>query len=151
MASVVCRRLAEDSNLRARHQPLYALLDGMHGRVLLPKPSAEAIRSARAMLREAGAPYSPIHSLLKVWPCNGPCVQHMVRLFHMYLPGCCTSCVPCLDPDTRCSHIQGRDGAEVVRTMCIMHDLLVAPSAQRAQQPPSQPSPASSQQLAYGT
>ena len=29
---------------------------------------------------------------------------------------------------------QGRDGAEVVRTMCVMHDLLVAP--QRAQQSP---------------
>jgi hypothetical protein len=66
---LVCRRLAEDGNLRAKHQPLYALLDGMHGRVSLPNPSPEAVRSAKALLREAGASYSPVHSLLKVGSC----------------------------------------------------------------------------------
>lgn len=105
------RRLAEDTNLRAQHPALYDTLDQVHGRAQLPRPSPEAVRSASALLREAGAAYSPVHSLLKE-----------------------------------------RDGAEVVRTMCVMHDLLVAPSSQRAQQsPPQPPPPPPGQRLAYST
>lgn len=38
----------------------------MHGRVSLPVPTPEAIRSAKALMREAGASYSPVLALLKV-------------------------------------------------------------------------------------
>ena len=60
------RRLAEDTNLRARHPALYEVLDQVRGRAQLPRPSPEVVRSASALLREAGAAYSPVHSLLKV-------------------------------------------------------------------------------------
>ncbi len=46
---------------------------------------------------------------------------------------------------TLCS--QGRDGVEQVRTLCVLHDLLVAPSPLRAQ--PPAPPPAADAQLAF--
>lgn len=61
-----CRRLAEDGALRAKHGELYAMLDGMRGRVSVPQPTPQAVRSAHALLREAGAQYAPVHALLKV-------------------------------------------------------------------------------------
>ena len=88
--SLLCRRLAEDGNLRAKHAPLFATLDEVHGRAELPSPSPEAVRSAAALLREAGVAYSPVHSLLKVarlprswclWSCG--CIAAEWFLMHM--------------------------------------------------------------------
>ena len=100
--SLLCRRLAEDGNLRAKHPPLFAMLDQVRGRAELPSPSPEAVRSATALLREAGAAYSPVFSLLKV--------AHLPRSW------CLWSC-GCIAAERFLMHLQCRPTKTLVRVM----------------------------------
>ncbi len=63
---LVYRRLAEDGDVRAKHRALFALAESTRVRLSLPAPEPEAVRSLQTLLREAGAQYAPVTSMLKV-------------------------------------------------------------------------------------